>query len=135
MPGFVDAHSHIFGFPANPDGEILSAYEAVKIETSLDDMEHNQVVALQYGITTTGEMAEKMIALNQAGKLYLRTNMYLTYNTACGDLRDDWYRAYPAGHVHSDRLRVGGIKIWADGRSCNVPLLFFSCASCLSRLG
>lgn len=131
MPGFVDAHAHLLGTPADPGQEILSSYELAQAETDLDDMEHNQAIALRFGVTATGEMAvgpelaEKIVALDQAGKLYTRTNMYLTYNDGCGNLQGDWYKAYPAGRVYSDKLRVGGIKIWADGGSCKVPAVSF----------
>lgn len=131
MPGFVDAHNHIFGVPPGKGKETLSTFDSGVLDTNMEPMEARQAMAIQYGITATGEMsvnehlAEEIIALDQKGKLLVRANMYLVYNNACGEPMGDWYKAYPAGYEYSEKLKVCGIKIYADGGSCNVPAVSY----------
>jgi predicted amidohydrolase YtcJ len=115
LPGFVDAHTHLFN-AADHYGT---------------DLEGVQDLALSYGITTlanmyvTAELVEQMQTLDQAGLLRVRTSLYLNYNTNCGDLMGDWYLQHPPTRVPGEMLRIGGVKIFADGGSCNAPAVSF----------
>jgi predicted amidohydrolase YtcJ len=69
--------------------------------------------------------AAYIIDLDAKGKLFLRTNIYLVHHDPCGEPMGDWWKAYSPGYEYSENLKVGGIKIWADGGSCNVPAVSF----------
>jgi predicted amidohydrolase YtcJ len=110
MPGFVDAHSHMF---------------------SEEDLSAAQETLLQNGVTTTAQMyvdedlLAKLEDLSASGALRLRLSLYLAYNTACGESLGNWYTAYAPTREAGEMLRIGGIKIFADGGSCNVPAVTF----------
>ena len=131
MPGFVDAHTHMFRTNFGTSQARQSVSEPNILDTNIEYMEAIQAVAIQYGITTVGAMtpkesvAKEIIALDQKGKLLMRANMYLAYTDNCGEPMGDWYKAYLAGHEYSDKLKVGGIKIFSDGGSCNKPAVSF----------
>jgi predicted amidohydrolase YtcJ len=114
MPGFVDAHSHMFEEP-----DLAAAQEALA----------------RTGVTTTADMyvdhplLQRLIALEAAGDLRLRLSAYLLYNTNCGDPLDEWWRDYPATRVPGEMLRVGGVKVFTDGGSCNAPAVTFEYAN------
>ncbi|MFQ5865299.1 MAG: amidohydrolase family protein [bacterium] len=116
LPGFVDAHTHIFN-----DAE---AYLGLSLEEA-------QQLALKNGITTLADMyvppefLEQMQNLAQEGKLRIRTSLYLIYTTNCGDVQGDWYKAHPPTREPGEMLRIGGVKIFADGGSCGLPALSF----------
>jgi predicted amidohydrolase YtcJ len=111
MPGFVDAHTHIFN-----DASELGL-----------DVEGAQQVALQNGITTLANMyvipefLEEMQALADSGRLHVRTSLYLNYTTNCGDVLGDWYKQYPPTRKPGELLRIGGVKLFADGATCGDP--------------
>ena len=113
MPGFVDAHSHLFG------DNFLSGQD------SLPD----QQVAIDYGVTTIAEFYVDQSLLNMlktladAGKLRMRVNAYLLYTTNCGDLMGDWWKAYQPNQQIAPNLYVRGIKIFTDGGSCKIPAM------------
>ncbi|MGB3904262.1 MAG: amidohydrolase family protein [Anaerolineae bacterium] len=115
MPGFVDAHSHIL---ASPDH-----YGT--------DLEGIQDLALMYGITTladaggTPELLERIQALEQESKLRVRTSVYMVYIDNCGDVMGDWYIDYAPTREPGEMLRIGGVKIFTDGGSCNAPAVSF----------
>ncbi len=115
MPGFVDAHTHILAAPDD-------------YGTNLEGV---QDLALMHGITTladmsgTPELLEQMQALEREGKLRVRTSLYLGYNTNCGDVLGGWYEEYLPTRVPGEMLRIGGVKIFADGGSCNAPAVSF----------
>jgi predicted amidohydrolase YtcJ len=108
MPGFVDAHSHLF----NDAG------------SAGIDMDQAQQMALANGITTfadmfvTPEFLQEMQDYQQQGKLRLRTSLYLAYTTNCGDVLGDWYQEFPPTRNPGEMLRIGGVKITADGGTC-----------------
>lgn len=110
MPGFVDAHSHILNEGAY--GETL---------------EERQAAALRNGITTLGNLytdegfLEAMRDFDAAGLLRVRTSLYLVYNYACGDPHGEWYLSVPPTRDAGEMLRIGGVKVYADGGSCNPP--------------
>ena len=115
MPGFVDAHTHIL---ASPDH-----YGT--------DLEGVQDLALMYGITTladasgTPDLLQRLQVLEREGKLRVRTSVYMMYNSNCGDFMGEWYRDYAPTREPGEMLRIGGVKIFADGGSCNAPAVSF----------
>lgn len=110
MPGFVDAHTHILNEPAY--GSTL---------------EERQEAALANGITTMGilytddSFLADMQAFDDSGDLRVRASLYLVYNNACGDVVGDWYLDHPPSRVAGETLRIGGVKVYADGGTCNSP--------------
>jgi predicted amidohydrolase YtcJ len=115
MPGFVDAHTHILNEAPNTP--------------ATGNLENAQELALQNGITTVGNLytnadfLEQMRALDDSGRLRLRTSLYLTYADACGKVLGDWYKQYPPTNTPGEMLRIAGVKVYADGGSCGYPAL------------
>ena len=116
LPGFVDTHSHIVNAS---DGDV----------NLFSDM---QATVIQGGLTTTTEMGvtpeilDQLKGYDQAGKVQLRFNTYLLYNTNCGEIFDtNWYKTYKQGENITPRIRNQGVKIFSDGGSCNVPAVTF----------
>ena len=113
LPGFVDAHDHLFN---DAESHGLTLGQA-------------QELALEHGITALGDMfvppefLRRMRAFARAGLLRVRTSLYLTYNDNCGNVLGDWY--LDEGPITSPRrmLRVPGVKIFADGGSCGRPAI------------
>lgn len=118
LPGFVDAHTHLFNdawyWDATP--------------------ESIQQLGLSNGITTLANMysepdfVAEMKALEMQNKLRIRTSLYLSYTTNCGDILGDWYRQYPRQTDPQRMLRILGVKIFADGGSCLRPAISFEYA-------
>jgi predicted amidohydrolase YtcJ len=115
MPGFVDAHTHLFA--------ATDHYGT--------DLQGVQDLALMNGITTladiyvTPELLEQMQTFAQAGRLRVRTSLYLAYIDGCGEVVGDWYREHPPTRVPGEMLRIGGVKIFSDGGSCGAPAVSF----------
>ena len=115
IPGFVDAHSHYFGGADAADTDIdgISDY------------------LLRTGVTTTGELAvdEDLLAelrrIDDEGHLGVRVSAYLLGNTGCGDLLDEWWMDVPPTREPGELLRIGGVKLFSDGGSCNIPAVSF----------
>lgn len=118
MPGLVDAHSHMF---------------------ERQDFDAVQDTLLRIGITTTAELytdrplLERLKGLAASGRLRVRLSTYLVYNTNCGEPLDEWWRAYPPTRVRGEMLRIGGIKIFSDGGSCNAPAVTYEYADGAGR--
>jgi predicted amidohydrolase YtcJ len=114
MPGFVDAHSHMF---AEPDPAQL------------------QATLLQTGVTTTAEMyvdeplLQRLLELEAGGGLRVRLSAYLLYTNGCGEPLGEWWRAYPPTRRPGEMLRIGGIKLFTDGGSCGAPAVTFEYAN------
>jgi predicted amidohydrolase YtcJ len=108
MPGFVDSHTHIFNDAGHWDTDLAGAQE----------------LALSNGITTlanmfsTQEFLEEMRAFDQSGDLIVRTSLYLSLTDNCGTLTGDWWQAHPPTREPGERLRIGGLKAFADGGTC-----------------
>jgi predicted amidohydrolase YtcJ len=104
LPGFVDAHTHIL--------------------TDMGGVAAGQPLALENGITTLGEAAtsqqelDSLAAAAESGRLRVRVNMYLWRTDNCGVDQGRWYEKYPPGAILFERLRVAGVKVFADGGSC-----------------
>ena len=115
IPGFVDAHTHLFN-DAGFWGEDLAGMQAL---------------ALRNGITTfadmyaTPEFLEEMEAFAASGSLRVRTSLYLSRTTNCGDDLGEWYLDHPVQRDTDLRLRILGIKIFADGGTCGRPAISF----------
>jgi len=109
MPGFVDPHNHLFN-----DARGLSGMSLVEV----------QHVALEHGITTQGDLyvdkgfLREMLRFEEAGGLQIRTSLYLIANDNCGRSQGDWWKEHPSTAGPGEMLRIGGIKIFADGGSC-----------------
>ena len=107
MPGFVDAHTHLFN-----DAEQY-------FDMSLAEV---QQVALENGITTIGDMYVDERFFKEieafAPALRLRTSLYLVMTDNCGELLGDWYAEYPPTRNAGEMLRIGGVKIFTDGGTC-----------------
>jgi predicted amidohydrolase YtcJ len=109
MPGFVDPHSHM----------LLEA----TLGTRLSSFEQGQRLVLANGITARGEMQVTPQLLTEvrqfaaAGRLRVRTSLYLIYADPCGHIVGHWYLERPITSPTA-MLRVPGVKLWADGGAC-----------------
>lgn len=121
MPGFVDAHTHVFHTFGMANTDEAGA----------------QSLALSYGVTTIGELAgdESLLLflrdLGNTGKMRLRVNIYPSvYNEGCqGSVFDhQWYKAYAPGSQIAPNVRMGGIKIYTDGSGCVPPAVSYEYA-------
>jgi len=116
MPGFVDPHSHIF----NDARQYMSM-----------SLSEAQQLALENGITTLGDLyvtesfLKEIRIFDQAGGLQVRTNLYLVATDNCGRPQGDWWKDYPATNSPGEMLRIGGVKIFADGGTCKDVALSF----------
>lgn len=114
MPGFVDAHTHVFNDRGN-------------LGLSLDEA---QDLALRNGITTLADLFADRGTLRELQQfaaddfLRVRTSLYLVAADNCGRLQGDWYQETPPTRVRGEMLRIGGVKLFADGGTCGEP---FSC--------
>ena len=108
IPGFVDAHSHLFSEAANQG-------------MTFQDV---QGIAFRFGVTavgnlyTTRDIVEGLEAFRDEGRLKLRTSLFLSRTDYCGEDLGNWYREYPPTRGRDLRLRIGGVKIFADGGTC-----------------
>ncbi|MEO5921522.1 MAG: amidohydrolase family protein [Pseudolysinimonas sp.] len=117
MPGFVDTHTHILNEAAD--------------HSEIGNLENAQQVLLQNGITTIGSLYTtrdfllEMRDLDESGQLRVRTSLYLSATTNCGELLGDWYREFPPTHEPGEMLRIAGVKVFTDGGSCELPAVSF----------
>ena len=113
LPGFVDAHNHLFN-------------DAPQMGLDKDGV---QRLALESGITTmanmycTPEFLAEMQAYQASGKMRVRTSLYLNYTSNCGVVLGDWFKQHPSTRRPGEMLRIGGVKIFADGGSCGAPAI------------
>jgi predicted amidohydrolase YtcJ len=116
MPGIVDAHTHVFN-----DAETLMEMDLLQA----------QELTIENGITCLGDMCvlpeflPEMQEFEQSRKLKVRTSLYLLHNTNCGELMGDWYKEYSPTRRFGEILRIGGVKVMADGGSCGTPAVSF----------
>ncbi len=104
MPGFNDAHCHRIGDRRE------AGYDSA--ETAID-------AALAGGWTSITEMfvnqerLDELRALDEAGRLRLRVNCYLPVNYLEQKF-GVWFGDYRPHQVISPRVRIGGVKFFAD---------------------
>ena len=116
MPGFVDAHTHLFN-----DAEQF-------FDMSLPEV---QQIALENGITAIGDMfvdqdfLKEMQKFDAAGQLRIRTSLYLVATDNCGKPAGDWWQDHAPTGSFGEMLRIGGIKVFADGGTCGRPALSY----------
>lgn len=107
MPGFVDPHTHI-------------------LKDAGLNLADAQQLALENGITTLTEMSahpefvNHIQAFSKEDRLRVRTSLYLVYADLCGFVpgglgRHDWYLQYSPTREFGEMLRIGGVKLAADG--------------------
>jgi predicted amidohydrolase YtcJ len=114
LPGFIDGHTHVL---LNPEFAELTLDDAIEI-------------ALSYGLTGVTEMAgepyvvENLQRADQEGRLRLRVNLFSHYNRATIDeagktilIENAWFPNRGPILDHDKKVRVPGIKIFADGGS------------------
>lgn len=116
MPGFVDPHTHVL---QHLQGDVQAMKDSVG----------NHLV---HGTTTVGApsvLPGDLEAFRQVaadGVLTTRTQLYLAYNSVCGDvLEDDFYLSEPFSQDPDELLVVAGVKIFADGGACRAPAVEF----------
>ena len=103
-PGFVDAHTHIL--------------------TDMGGITAGQRLALANGITSLGDasiepgLPEQFVEAATSGELRVRTTLYLARTDPCGEDQGTWYEAYEPESILAERVRLGGVKIFADGGVC-----------------
>jgi len=120
MPGFVDPHTHLFDSPDFWGVELLGAQE----------------LALRHGLTTVGnagtrpELVSDMLALADTGQVRVRTSLYLVYADNCGQVQGDWYLQHRRTDNPGEMLRIGGVKVFADGGSCGCPAYSYDHPRC-----
>jgi len=116
MPGFVDAHTHLF----------FGGEQALGL--SFDE---SQQWALENGITTIGQAyinpdrLDRMLQYEQEGRLIIRTSLYMRHTNNCGDIIDNFWVNYPQTDGWGERLRIGGVKVFTDGGTCGAPAVSF----------
>jgi predicted amidohydrolase YtcJ len=108
LPGILDPHTHLFN-------------DAAGLGMTLDDA---QQLALENGVTSVANLhtneseTEQFVAYAAAGNMRIRLSLYLIYNDSCGTVHGTWYAQYsPLGEL-APRLRVGGVKIFAERSVC-----------------
>ena len=116
MPGFVDAHTHLFNDAQR------------HFNMSLTEV---QQVALENGITTIGNLyvnerfLDDIQDFEAAGQLRIRTSLYLVATDPCGEPHGDWWRAHAPTRTAGEMLRIGGVKLFTDGGTCGRPALSY----------
>jgi predicted amidohydrolase YtcJ len=109
LPGFVDPHSHIFNDARQ------------HLDMTLAEA---QQVALENGTTTLGDLyvdegfLREMRAFAARGSLQVRTSLYLVATDNCGRPQGDWWLEHEPTGEPGEWLRIGGVKIFADGGTC-----------------
>lgn len=123
MPGFVDAHSHVFNHWA-------------------DRYESAQEYILSKGTTTYAEMGadenlmRDILAMEGRGKLRLRVSLYPLHVDACGNYLGAWFADdYPVSRQPGAMLQIPGVKLFNDGGSCNAPAVSYNSEGKLDGIG
>ena len=111
LPGLIDMHSH-------------RMYDQGWHNGGLDSVLARVQEAAQEGYTTVCEMFTDLGYLNglsqlaEAELLQARINVCLPFNTNCNDTWNIW-NLYPYTQKKDTLMRVIGVKIFADGGTCN----------------
>ncbi len=105
VPGFIDSHSHWIG-----DRGL----------TNITDFNDVMQSLVSYGWTSISELfvnqdrLNELQAVDNENLLKVRVNCYLPLGYGF-DRFGDWYQAYTPGYEYSPRLRIAGVKLFADG--------------------
>lgn len=105
LPGFIDSHAHWTGYVLNhfPTKEAALQHSLENGWTSYNAM------------GASPERLAELIALDQAGEVHQRVNVYLTINQSLSNERfGRWYLDYEPHSMLSPHVRVAGIKIFTD---------------------
>jgi predicted amidohydrolase YtcJ len=133
LPGFIDPHSHalsindIYASSLYPNiGPPYDIGHRWIYTWAYDDASSKRATVqdaiqkvLKGGWTSVTEMyadqrrLDDLIALDQEGDIRVRVTAYLPLSYQF-ERWGDWYKAYPAGQEFSSKLRIGGVKIFAD---------------------
>lgn len=126
LPGFIDSHSHALttyeytcvGAPFETGQRWVNTFGNPGIMKGVTVQDAIRVT-LKGGWTSISELFVKqghldsLLSLDAAGELGVRVNAYLALNSGF-ERFGNWYTAYPPGQEFSTKLRVGGVKIFAD---------------------
>jgi len=108
LPGFIDPHTHLLADASNEGLSIAAA----------------QTQAIACGITSAAEMLVRpdelpmFTAAARRGEIRLRTSLYLAYNDLCGNVLGPWYVNYEPFAEIAPRLRIAGVKVFAERSTC-----------------
>ncbi|MFW9996132.1 MAG: amidohydrolase [Candidatus Odinarchaeota archaeon] len=115
VPGFIDAHAHWIG-----DRGLANQSE---VEEVMETLVSNGWTSISELFVNQDRLNE-LQALDTADLLRVRVNAYLPLSYGF-DRFGDWYQAYQPGYEYSNKLRIAGVKIFADGWIFN-PVLYFN---------
>jgi predicted amidohydrolase YtcJ len=112
-PGFIDSHTHRLSQydrwghsgPEEIIQESLRQGWTGLVDAAVDEGEWNEVL----------DLAER-------GRLLIRVDGYLLFNTFEGNPLPDWYNAYKPGQRIGSNLRAAGLKFFIDFDSGRVLL-------------
>lgn len=117
MPGFVDPHTHLFNDAVDHLGLTLQQAQDLALA--------NGITALGNAFTPPDFLAQ-MQTFSESDELRVRTSLFLIATDNCGAWQGDWWQEHPPTREPGERLRINGIKIFADGGSCGVPATSFT---------
>jgi len=111
MPGFVDAHTHLFSWGSRAGRTLPAAQDSL----------------LKNGITTIGhpigiEAYTNLRAFESSGGLKVRTSVFLNINDNCGNFIGTGYLGEAVSQAPGGRLWFNGVKIFTDGGTCGKPI-------------
>ena len=115
MPGIVETHSHFMQFVAPDTGAMQAGHDTL----------------VSWGVTTAGMpsvLSDQLPAfeeLDSLGQIRLRAQLYLAYNSVCGDQLGDFYLSQPFDAQPRSGVAVRGVKIFSDGGVCRAPAISF----------
>ena len=116
IPGFVDAHNHVF-----QRIERMELEDSDGIHAALRGLEDR---LLAHGITAQGLLSVGRGLLSDLDEydhsqgFRIRTSVYMNYNGVCDRVSSAYYLTEEPISDPTLRLRVPGIKVFADGGHC-----------------
>jgi hypothetical protein len=108
LPGFIDPHTHLM-------------VHAPSQGLTWDGV---QQLAFRNGVTAAAEMfcdqqlIDRLVDYASSGALRLRLFPFLAYGSSCGPIIGTWYEQYAPFAELAPRLRVGGVKMFAERSIC-----------------
>ena len=70
-------------------------------------------------------MIDELRTFHEQAGLKIRTNLYMVYTDACGEILGEWYTQNPPTQDKSEMLRIAGVKAFSDGGGCNSPAVSY----------